>query len=308
MDKDLSLEAGCREMIPFRSCSTLLQACCLTVMLIATHPAQAHWSFDTELGMKYDNNLGNARAGDSVSDHALIALVAATQSSYRDDGSSFSWGGRIAAEDYARYAGLDNLALGASIGYRKKLGLGPLAPWWRASWSSSALSYREHARNGRLHQADVGVGKRFSERSNLGITLRIEQRTAANRDELVPGLSGDAFSQLSKCILMNTEYAPARDMVLSLGGELRRGDIVSTSHRYRQVFLFSKAIAEDKALGTDVYAYRLTGNTLNLNVALAWFLSPDSHVNIALQRIITHGDGNNNYTKNRAALSWVGNF
>ncbi|MBI3524730.1 MAG: hypothetical protein HY066_09405 [Betaproteobacteria bacterium] len=277
-------------------------------MLSAAYPAKADWSYGAALGIQYDSNLGNARASDSVSDHALTASVAATQSDYLEDDSSISWGGRLAVEDYARYTGLGNLALGANIAYRKKLGLGPRAPWWRASWSSSAFNYREHARNGWLHQADIGAGKRFSARINIGATFRIEQRTAANQGQQASGLSGDAFSQSSKSMLVNAEYALARNAVLSLGGELRHGDIVSTSHRYRQAYLFSKAVAEDKALGEDVYAYRLSGNTFDLNAGVAWFLSPDSQVNVGLHRAITHADGNNNYTRNRVTVNWVGNF
>ncbi|TRZ91293.1 MAG: hypothetical protein D4R84_14465 [Rhodocyclaceae bacterium] len=285
-----------------------LRACCLTIIAIAATPADAHWSFDTELGVSYDNNLGNARSEDSVGDRALIASVAATQSEYLEHGDSISWGGRIAGERYADFDGLDNLALAAMISYRKKLGLGPFAPWWRASWSSSALAYRDDARNGWLHQAEVGAGKRLSERYNLGLTFRVEQRKAANLQEQGSGLSVDAFSQLSKSLGVNAEYAPDRDMVLSLGAQLRHGDIVSTSHRYRQVFLYSKAIVEDPALGSNVFAYRLTGNTLILNVAMAIFLSPDSCVNIGVQRALTHADGSNNYAKNKLAVSWVGNF
>ncbi|TRZ68485.1 MAG: hypothetical protein D4S02_03725 [Rhodocyclaceae bacterium] len=296
-------------MIPLRSSALLLlQTCCLAIMLISAGPAGAHWSFDTELGVNYDNNLGNARAEDSVGDRALIASVAATQSEYLEHGDSISWGGRVTGENYANFDGLNNLALAASLSYRSKLGLGPLAPWWRASWSSAALGFHDHARNGWLHQAELGAGKRLSERYNLGLTLRLEQRTATSPQQQAPGLSLDAFSQLSKSIGANAEYAADRDMVLSLGAQLRHGDIVSTSHRYRQVFLYSKAIVEDYALGTDVYAYRLTGNTLIMNVATAFFLSPDSCLNIAVQRMLTHADGSNNYAKNKVAVSWVGNF
>jgi hypothetical protein len=252
--------------------------------------------------------LGNARSVDQVSDRALSASVAATQSVYIEDGGSFSWGGRMTGESYSRYTKLNNLALGANISYRKKLGLGPLAPWWRTAWSASALNYRDHGRNGWLHQAEFGAGRRLNEQLNLGINFFFEKRTASSREEEVPGLSGDAFSQLSKNVGVNAEYAPRRNLVLNLGAQLRHGDIVSTSHRYRQVFLHSKAIAEDNALGAGMYAYRLTGNTLSLNLCMALFLSPDSHFNFALRRMLTHADGDNNYAKNNLALSWVGSF
>jgi len=296
-------------MIPLRTGALLVaQAFCITIGLVSANQAAAHWSFDGAASVSYDNNLGNARAENSVGDRALSASIAATQSEYREDGASISWGGRLAGERFAEYGGLDNLALAANVAYRRKMDLGAFAPWWRVSWSSSALSYRDHARNGWLHQAELAAGRRLDERYNLGLSFRVEKRTAAGSPDQAPGLSADAFSQLSKSLGVNAEYAPDRDVVLSLGGELRHGDVVSTSPRYRQVFLYSKAIAADPALGSDVYAYRLTGNTLSVKLGMALFLSPDSCVHIGVQRILTHGEGSNDYAKNKVAVSWLGNF
>ena len=281
----------------------------LLASLATSELARAHWTFDAEAGVAYDNNLGNALPGiDMLSDQALNAALAATQTRYFDDGGSFSWGGRLAAERWARYHGLDNLALGGTLAYRKKLELGPYAPWWRASWTSNALAYRDDARSGWLHQAQFGAGKRFSERWNLALNLRLEKRDAEAQPREVPGISGDAYSQMSRAIGLSAEYAASRDLVLNLGGLVRRGDVVSTSHRYREVFLVSKAIAEDSSLGEDRYAYRLNATTYLFSAGVALVLSPDSHLSLSLQRALTHGDGNNNYAKNLASLAWTGSF
>ena len=286
----------------------LLSTCCLALALFGVSPAEAHWSFDAELGLSHDDNLGNARSVDAQSDRAVVATIAATRTLYLDDGDSLAWGGRLGAENYARFAGLNNAALGVNAAYRKKLGIGALAPWWRASWTSSALSYGEDARNGWLHQADIAAGQRLDERVNVGLAFRLEQRRAVTQDSEVPGLSGDAFSQASRSLSLSADYAASRDWMLTLGGNLRRGDIVSTSHRYRQVFLYSKAIADDTALGADMYAYRLTGSTLAINAGVAVALSSDAQLNCNVQRWLTHADGGNNYARNVLAMSWITNF
>ena len=286
----------------------VVQACCLTIGLVFANQAAAQWSFDSAASVGYDNNLGNARAADRVGDRVLGASIAVTQSEFGDDGASTSWGGHVAGERFAEYGGLDNLALAANVAYRRKLGLGPLAPWWRASWSSSAVNYRDHARNGWLHQAEFGAGKRFDERYNLGLSFRLEKRTAASPQVPPAGLSADAFSQLSHSLGATAEYAADQNVVLSIGGELRHGDVVSTSRRFRQVFLFSKAIAPDPALGSDMFAYRLTGNSLSVKFGAALFLSPCSCVHAGLHRVLTHGEGDNDYAKNKFAVSWLGSF
>ena len=286
----------------------MLQACCLAIAVLAVHPAHAQWTLDTELDVVHDNNLGNARSDDSVGDRALLASFSAIQSTYLDGGGSFSWGGRLTGENHSSFSGLNNLALAATLAYRQKMALGPYAPWWRTMWSSAALSYRDRDRNGWLHVADASVGKRFGERWNLGMNLCVEQRTAADRGALVPGFSGDAYSQFSKNFGMNAEYTIDRERVLVLGAQLRNGDVVASSHRYRQLFLASKAIAVDNALGADVFAYRLTGNTLTLNAAMSVLLSEEAHINLSLQRMITRASGDNNYAKNRVSISWLGNF
>ena len=281
----------------------------LLAALAATDGARAHWSFDGQVGLGYDDNLGNARSGsDMLGDHALSGALTATQTHYLESGDSFSWGGRLAAERWSHYRGLDNMALGGTLSYRRKLALGPYAPWWRLAWSTAALSYRQDQRNAWLHQADFTAGKRFSERCNAALSLHLEKRDADSQPREAPGISGDAYSQLARAIGLSAEYAINGQWQLSLGGLVRRGDVLSTSTRYREVFLAAKAIADDPALGENRYAYRLNGTSYLVNAGLAWTLSADTHLAVGLQRALTHGEGHNNYAKNAFSLSWMGSF
>ena len=96
---------------------SLLPVFCL-MAVAATSPVCAQWSFDADLGMSHDDNLGNARAGDTVSDRTLVASVAATQARYLDDGASVSWGGHLDHENHAHFPGLNKVAVGVSLAYR----------------------------------------------------------------------------------------------------------------------------------------------------------------------------------------------
>ena len=281
----------------------------LAVCLAAAQPAAAQWSVETEAGLREDSNLGNARlAADVVSDHALQAAVSATQTVLLDNDDLVNWGGRLAGESYARFAGLNNFSLGASASYRHKLGLGAYAPWLRAAWSSTRLSYVDQIRDGWLHEVDFTAGKRLAERWNAWANFRLERRTAAAQEEEVPGISGDAFSQRSRALAVAAEYAPDDATLLTFGGLLRRGDVVSTSRPDYGVFAVSTAIAEDPTFGDERYAYRLTGTSYGLALGLAVSLGPRSRLDIGLQRQVTHAEGGNDYAKTIRSVAWIGNF
>ncbi len=279
------------------------------LLLGAASQAHAQWAWGFTANAARDDNVGNAPAGiDKLSDSLFTLEGTATESSYDDAGGVLTWGGRLAGESHARYSGLNNVALGGTLAYRKKLALGAYAPWWRIAWSSSALRYQYDVRDGWQHQAEFGFGKRVSERLSLDLALRYEKRTARDEGALAPGFSGDAYSAVGRTLCLNAEYAAAADVSLNLGASVRHGDVISTTHQYFQVFQASSAIADDDALGPDRFAYKLPGTTRGLSLGANWALSHTAHIGLAFQRTMTVGQGGNNYARNIASLFWVGDF
>lgn len=271
--------------------------------------AAAQWSLEAQAGLRQDSNLGNARfADDTFSDQALVTAVAASEAVFFGRDDSLSWGGRAATETYVRYAGLNNLSLGAFAAFRHKLALGAYAPWLGAAWSSSRLSYVNKVRDGWLHQADFAAGRRFTERWSASATLRLERRTAATQPQAEPGVPGDAFSGHAHALTLGAEYAASANALLSLSGFARRGDVVSVSGDDDRVLAVAKAAAHDGVFGASRYVYRLNGTTHGLGIGLGIALGPRSRLDIGLQHQVTHADGDNTYAKRIAALAWVGSF
>ena len=274
----------------------------------ASNAAQAQWAFEAQAGLRQDSNLDNARGDDIVADHALTAAGSAAQTTFFDSGDSLSWGGRAATESYARFSGLNNLTLGGFAAFRHKLGLGAYAPWLRAAWSLSRLSYANNVRDGWLHQADFGAGKRLDARWNLSANYRVEWRMARTQAQAEPGVSGDAFSGHAQTLLLGAEYAVSREMLLSAGGFARRGDVVSVGSDDDRVLAASKAAANDGVFGANRYAYRLPGTSGGMEFRLALALGPRSRLDFGMQRQVTHAAGGNNYAKSVESLTWVGSF
>jgi hypothetical protein len=274
----------------------------------AASPALGQWSLGLRAGLMNDTNLTNARAVGIVGDHAVVATAIATQTTYFESGGSLSWGGRTATETYERYSGLNNLSLGAFAALRHKVGLGAYAPWLHAGWSSSRLGYSDKVRNGWLHQADLGAGKRLSERLSVSANYLFDLRTAATQPEAEPGVSSDAFSGRSQTFMLGAEYAADSGVLLSVSGFVRRGDIVSISKDDDRVLATAKAAAFDVVFGADRYAYRSVATSGGVKVGMDFALGPNSHIEIGVQRQLTYAAGGNNYAKTIETLAWVGNF
>ena len=288
--------------------SGLLSAICLAAAT-AANPARAEWSLDAQAGLWHDSNPGNARAASDVgSDNVATATLAATYADYLDSGDRWSGGGAVATETYGRYTGLSRVSLGGFAALEHKIGLGPYAPWLRAGWSSSRLNYANAVRNGWLHQADFGAGKRFDERWSASLNYKREWRTATTQPEAEPGISGDAFSGNSHSLTLQAEYAAGAGVMLSASGFARRGDVVSISVDDDHVLDASKAAADDNVFGATRYAYRLLGTTFGLGAGLGVALGPRTYLNLGLQRQVTHGAGSNNYAKSIGSVTWIGSF
>jgi len=120
----------------------------------------------------------------------------------------------------------------------------------------------------------------------------------------VPGISGDAYSQVNQKLSGNAEYALDERTFLVFGFLLRYGDVVSTAEPSLGIFSVSRAIAADPAFGPDEYAYKLPGTTFGFSVGINY--SPTSHnlLGIGFQRLDTHADGGNSYTKSIPEISW----
>jgi long-subunit fatty acid transport protein len=217
---------------------------------------------------------------------------------------SVTVGGDLNGEAFRRLTGLNNASLDGTISLKKKWGLGAFAPWARAGVSVGRSSYDDSYRNAWNYRATLASGRRIDERWNLWAEYAFDRRAASPRMEEVPGLSGDAFSQDSHNVAVNLEYSLNESTFLALGLLGRRGDVVSTTGDSEKTNYAPRALAADPAFGPEAYAYKLTGTTYGFRVGVNYAPTPHSLLGLGFERLNTHADGGNSYTKSVPEITW----
>jgi hypothetical protein len=271
-------------------------------------PPAAHgdWTLGAAVGVRHDDNVGNAQfSPDIVADTLVDARVSLFRLFPLDNGYSMTVGGDLSGESYHTLTGLNNVSLDGAIALKKKWGLGALAPWARAELSVARSSYDDSYRNAWDYRATLASGRRFDERWNFWADYTYENRAASPQEEEVPGLSGDAYSQVSHSLGIILEYSLLETTYLSMGLLARHGDVVSTTlHPNATVYYASSALADDPAFGPNAYAYKLTGTTYGFRVGLN--VSPTAHslLGCGFERFETHADGGNEYAKSIVDVTW----
>jgi hypothetical protein len=280
-------------------------ACALLSLAGLPYAALGDWTLGADARLYHDDNVGNAQSRpDIVEDSVIGARLSIFQLFPLDDTYSVTVGGDLGGERFHRITGLSNASLGGAVSIRKKWGLGAFVPWARAGVSVARLDYDGSYRNAWDYRASLASGRRLDERWNVWADYVFERRAASAQTEEVPGLSGDAYSQDSHSVGLHLEYSLNERTFLALGLLGRHGDVVSTTSGSEQIFVSSRALAEDPAFGPEAYAYRLTGTTLGFRVGVDWSPTAHSALGIGFERLDTRAGGGNDYTKSVPELTW----
>lgn len=278
----------------------------LLILFSSTTYAETYLNFDTKL--KYDNNLTNAQfSSDIVGDALVAANVNAGYYFQLSDFNSLRIQGEFGGEAYNTYHGLNNVSLGGSIFFKRKWGLGLCAPWTGVSFSAARLNYNEQVRDGWQYQVQLSAGKRIAEHLDLWADIALQKRTADNYTEVDLGVSGATFDTFNKVLKLDAVYAFDDRTFLTLGYQLRHGDIVSTTINESPAGTWTsnivKAVALDPTFGPNAEAYTIRGTTHTFGMRISTVLSTNTVLGFEYQRYIAHGAGNINYYKSMPALT-----
>jgi hypothetical protein len=276
------------------------------IVLGATPPAAgSDWTLGAQAGLRHDNNVGNAQSSyDIVEDSIIGARLSIFQLFPLGESYSVTLAGDLSGESFHRLTGLSNASVDGAFALKKKWGLGAFAPWARLGVSIARSNYKDSYRNAWIYRATIASGQRIDERWNLWTEYAFERRAASAQMQEVPGLSGDAYSQDSHNVAVNVEYSLNENTFLALGLLARHGDVVSTTGGSAQIFYASRALAADPAFGPEAYAYRLTGTTYGFRVGINYAPTPHSLLGCGFERLDTHADGGNSYTKSVPEITW----
>jgi hypothetical protein len=287
------------------SAATLSAFAALIVLGATPRASGSDWTLGAEAGLRHDNNVGNARnASDIVGDSALDARLSVFRLFPLGESYSVTAGADLSGESFHRLTGLSNASFEGVFALKKKWGLGAFAPWARAGVSAARSSYDDSYRNAWVYRATLASGRRIDERWNLWAEYSFERRAASPQMEVVPGISGDAYSQDSHKVGTNLQYSLNESTFLAIGLLARHGDVVSTTTPGTQIFYASRALADDPAFGPEAYAYKLTGTTYGFRLGINYSATPHSLLGCGFERLDTHADGGNTYTKSIAEITW----
>jgi hypothetical protein len=288
------------------SAATVTAPAVLFLCAFMVYPAHADWTLGAEAKVRHDNNVGNAEnSADIVEDSVIGARLSIFQLVPIAESYSLIVSGDLGGESFHRFDGLSNASIDAGIALKRKWGLGAFAPWARTGVSIARSSYDDHYRSAWVYRATLAAGQRIDDRWNVWFDYAFERRAATTHlEEEVPGLSSDAYSQNSHNLGLNVQYSLYENISLAVALLARRGDVVSTSQGDAKIFDASRALAEDPTFGPDAYAYKLLGSSYGFRVGINYAPTSHSLVGLGFERLETHAEGGNDYTKSVPEITW----
>lgn len=276
-------------MTPYRmrTALTLLGLC----LALAGRPgkAAAEGIFNAEGGLAHDNNLSRALSStDIVGDTALNLAMSGGVASVIGDRDAVTLAGDLRAAQFWRFHGMSSLALGGTASWRRKFGVGAFVPWTSVSASFADEQYGESIRNGWRANLTLLAGKRLSERLELSGGGGFDHYGADRVVQVVPGLSGDAFSLSGSSLFARADYVLSERWLGFARVSARRGDVVSSTRRDPEIFKYSTAVTPDPAFGPDYIAYKLTGTTWDFSAGASLAMNDHLSLNFSATRALTY--------------------
>jgi len=269
--------------------------------------AGAEGIVSAEAAVSHDNNLSRAlSAGDIVSDTA--SNLAASGGFYFALGErdAVTMTADLGVSEFRRFNGMNNVALGGTASWSRKFGLGASAPWTKVSASFAREQYGESIRDGTRSNFTLRAGQRLSERLELSGGGSFERYRADNVVNVVPGLSGDAFSLQGRSLFARADYALNDRWIGFARVAARRGDVTASTRRDPEIFEYSNAVTRDPAFGSDYIAYRLSGTTTwNFLAGASLALGDHSSANLAVTRALTYASGGIEYQSTQVNASFI---
>jgi hypothetical protein len=269
--------------------------------------AAAEETISAEGGVSHDSNLSRAlSASDIVSDTALNLAVSGGLHFALGERDAVALTGDLRAAQFREFHGMNSVALGGTATWSRKFGLGAFVPWARVSGSFASERYAESIRNGLRSNVTLRAGQRLSEQLELSGGGSFERYRADDVVDVVPGLSGDAFSLEGRSLFARADYALNDRWAVFAGVAARRGDVTASTRRNLEIFEYSNAVTPDPAFGSDYIAYRLSGATTWGFIAGASLALGDySSVNLAVSRALTYASGGLEYQSTQINASVI---
>lgn len=278
--------------------TTSLLLICLLAMPLAARGGMTH--VDGELAYRHDENLSRAESSpDIFSDDAIDLGLGIHWSSMLTPNSGLRLSGNLRLVEQAQHDALSRTSLGVSARYRIQPVAGFTAPWVELSAGAEQLHFRDsEIRDGDMQNADIVLGKRFTDRIGGRIGLGREWRQADQTE---------VFEWQRTRWFVMADYRVNQDAVLygSFTGD--DGDQVFTATPSIAYKALAKAYTNDTAFGQR-RAYRLDARAKTAEIGLHYTVNASNSLDFGIRRFRAEADGDHQYDNTELRLSWLVRF
>jgi outer membrane autotransporter protein len=259
-----------------------------------------------EAGYRHDDNINrSAEDHDAQSEQVFNTVVSTTNSYKLSDNSRFRVRSSLGLEDAQEHQGLDNISVGVRGEWQ-----------YRGSGQFSTPTYGLFGRLGYDHfDSDLRTGARYAVGANLRkpFTDRLALFTALEHS--VRDGDDKVFQNDHTGIRAMLNISTGDSGTVRFGGELREGDIVSSSAGSGNLSQISTAQVEDDAyFNEEFFTYRFDGKSTIWTLGYNHTLGPHDSLDFVLQAVdseATDSDANNSetdYTSQRVSVFYLMSF
>jgi len=263
-----------------------------------------------DAGYLFDDNVTRARAGaDKHADHSYSVNVGKTAAFPIGNNARSLLTGSLTGENFYRYDGLSRLiaSVAGELQYRSSAEFS--TPTFGIFIRTFADEYNSDLRDG--YRYTVGVSMRQP------LTDRIQLFGAVSHN----GRNGkhSVFDTQDNAARLNVDYALSANSTIYLGGEYRRGDVITTGSP--GIYMTNAAVLDDAFLpDRQLYSYRLDGSsvltTLGYNMSLgardsidfSWRYIRSTLANATVSGIYAANPSAPNYLVNQLAAAYLMRF
>lgn len=250
-----------------------------------------------------DDNITFAELeSDIAKDSGLEATVTWSRNEPDLKGSATGWSVSAKTVKFEDFEDLDRLELKSEGRYIVQFRRGFSAPIYELTASAKLIDSVSDIRDGWEIEAGAMMTKRLTTKLVGRFGLRVTRREA---DEF------RAFDNKRINLFANGDLQLSRQGVFYATYILSAGDVVSTARPNFDVIDAAEVIEPDDAFGglkSNRFAYRLDA-TVNI-VTVGWnqTLWPNTSLDFSLQGLVANADGDNDYERGVARLSFLHRF
>ena len=261
--------------------------------------AEASYTFDDNVTRSNDSKLVDSSYGVNFGKTASFPLT---------DHMRMLLTGSVAGDRFHRYDGLSRLSGGVQgeLQYRSS------AQFSSATWGvflrTFSDQYKSALRDGTRYSTGLSMRQPLTDRMRLFGALAHNRRNGKNV----------VFDHSDNSARLNLDYELNTTGTLYLGGEYRRGDVVTTATS-SGIYSANVSVQDDAFADTSLFTYRLDGSTALATVGYNIGLGPRDSFDVSWRRIrsslnydsssiLAGYTAASNYTSNQYAISYMMRF